>query len=400
LRFLPTKEREPWWLTMNDVSQRWSKAFLGNYATPQLDLVAGRGSLVFDANKQKYLDFVSGIAVSSLGHSHPAILRAIKKQSKKILHTSNLYSNEPSLQLAEKIQTLSSRKCKIFFCNSGAEANEAALKITRLRKAGITLSLNNSFHGRTLGALSLTGQPSKQAGFEPLVPNINFLAPNSFDEFVTFSESEISSVFFEPIQGEGGVVDLSPGFLAALKSFAVNKNAALVADEVQTGMGRTGHWFLSEALGLNPEVIVLAKGLAGGLPIGAVVVFDELIDIFTPGSHGTTFGGNPLSCAVALAVIETIEKENLLENSKLRGEQFVRNLLGHLEIQKITGSGLLRGIYLNRPIAKQVVAAAQNAGLLLNAISDSVIRVAPPLIVDRYEIDKASEIISESLDAA
>ena len=274
---------------MNDVSQRWSKAFLGNYATPQLDLVAGRGSLVFDANKQKYLDFVSGIAVSSLGHSHPAILRAIKKQSKKILHTSNLYSNEPSLQLAEKIQTLSSRKCKIFFCNSGAEANEAALKITRLRKAGITLSLNNSFHGRTLGALSLTGQPSKQAGFEPLVPNINFLAPNSFDEFVTFSESEISSVFFEPIQGEGGVVDLSPGFLAALKSFAVNKNAALVADEVQTGMGRTGHWFLSEALGLNPEVIVLAKGLAGGLPIGAVVVFDELIDIFTPGSHGTTF---------------------------------------------------------------------------------------------------------------
>lgn len=383
---------------MTNLKQRWESAFLANYATPNIQLTSGSGVLVKDINNRQYLDFVSGIAVSALGHSHPAILKAIKKQSKKLIHTSNLYANLACLELAEKLQSLSKRESRVFFCNSGAEANEAALKITRLKKKGLALSLKNSFHGRTLGALSLTGQSSKQAGFEPLVSGIEFIQANDSSELSKYRGTDISSIFLEPIQGEGGVVDLDNGFLHELEDFAKENKAALVADEVQTGIGRTGHWFMSEALGMNPQVIVLAKGLAGGLPIGAIMVFDELLEAFTPGNHGSTFGGNPVSAAVGLAVIETIEHENLLENAKLRGEQFVRNLNSHSAVKTISGSGLLRGVYLHRPIAKKVVERSQELGLLLNALSDSVIRIAPPLIVKRYQIDKATQIINKVLD--
>lgn len=383
---------------MSDLAQRWNKTFLANYATPRIQLISGKGVVVKDNKQREYLDFVSGIAVSALGHAHPAVIKAIKMQSKKLMHTSNLYANEPSLKLAEKLQSLSDRKSKIFFCNSGAEANEAALKLTRLKKNGVTLSLKNSFHGRTFGALSLTGQTSKQIGFEPLVPEIEFLNTDEILNYSKYELSEISSIFFEPIQGEGGVVDLDLEYLRALQMFSKQKQASLVADEVQTGIGRTGYWFMSEALGLEPDVIVLAKGLAGGLPIGALMVFGELIETFTPGKHGSTFGGNPISCAAGLEVINTIEKESLLENAKLRGEQFVRNLIAHPEIKNISGSGLLRGVNLHRAIAKQVVEYCENSGLLLNALSDSVLRIAPPLIVKRFQIDKASQILSKALD--
>lgn len=383
---------------MNDLVKRWSNAFLSIYGTPEIQLVSGSGVVVKDSKNKKYLDFVSGIAVSSLGHSHPAVLKAIKDQSKKLVHTSNLYLNEPSLKLAEKLQSLSKRKSKIFFCNSGAEANEAALKITRINKAGVALSLENSFHGRTFGALSLTGQKAKQAGFEPLVPGIEFLQANQKNHLKNFEDREVSSIFFEPIQGEGGVVDLDLDYLQRLQNFTQQKKSFLVADEVQTGIGRSGYWFMSEALGLTPDVVVLAKGLAAGLPIGAIMVFGDLAEGFNPGSHGSTFGGNPLSCAVGLAVIETIEKYNLLENSRLRGEQFINNLSGHNNIEKISGSGLLRGISLNQPVAKSVVAEAQKSGLLLNALSDSVVRIAPPLIINKKQIDTASEIIVKALD--
>ena len=373
---------------------------MNNYGTPSLKLVSGKGVWVKDSNNNKYLDFLGGIAVSALGHSHKNIVKAIKKQAKTILHTSNLYQNQPSLELAEKLRSLTKREAKLFFCNSGAEANEAALKLTRLANKNTTISLNNSFHGRTMGALSLTGQKSKQIGFEPLLENINFVEPNDLNDLAEKSKPGIGSIFFEPIQGEGGVVDLNYSFLQELRNTAENHKAFLVADEVQTGIGRCGYWFLSEAMNIEPDVIVLAKGLAGGLPIGAIMVFGELQNTFNPGNHGSTFGGNPLSCAAALAVLQTIEEQNLLENVRLRGEQLVRNLQIHPQVEKISGAGLLRGIHLSEPKAKNVVEKSQNNGLLVNAVNDFIIRLAPPLIVNEYEIDLACQKLVTAIEQA
>lgn len=385
---------------MNEITLSWQRNFLNNYGTPSLKLVSGKGVWVKDSNSNRYLDFLGGIAVSSLGHSHKNVVKAIKKQAKTILHTSNLYQNQPSLDLAEKLRSLTKREAKIFFCNSGAEANEAALKLTRLANKNTTISLNNSFHGRTMGALSLTGQKSKQIGFEPLLENINFVEPNDLNDLAEKSKSGIGSIFFEPIQGEGGVVDLNYSFLQELENTAKNHKAFLVADEVQTGIGRCGYWFLSEAMNIEPDVIVLAKGLAGGLPIGAIMVFGELQNTFNPGTHGSTFGGNPLSCAVALAVLQTIEEQNLLENVRLRGEQLVRNLQIHPQVEKISGAGLLRGIHLSEPKAKNVVEKSQNNGLLVNAVNDFIIRLAPPLIVNEYEIDLACQKLVTAIEQA
>lgn len=385
---------------MNEITPSWQRNFLNNYGTPSLKLVSGKGVWVKDSNNNKYLDFLGGIAVSALGHSHKNIVKAIKKQAKTILHTSNLYQNQPSLELAEKLRSLTKREAKLFFCNSGAEANEAALKLTRLANKNTTISLNNSFHGRTMGALSITGQKSKQIGFEPLLENINFVEPNDLNDLAEKSKPGIGSIFFEPIQGEGGVVDLNYSFLQELRNTAENHKAFLVADEVQTGIGRCGYWFLSEAMNIEPDVIVLAKGLAGGLPIGAIMVFGELQNTFNPGNHGSTFGGNPLSCAAALAVLQTIEEQNLLENVRLRGEQLVRNLQIHPQVEKISGAGLLRGIHLSEPKAKNVVEKSQNNGLLVNAVNDFIIRLAPPLIVNEYEIDLACQKLVTAIEQA
>ena len=385
---------------MNERTPSWQRNFLNNYGTPSLKLVSGKGVWVKDSNNNKYLDFLGGIAVSALGHSHKNIVKAIKKQAKTILHTSNLYQNQPSLELAEKLRSLTKREAKLFFCNSGAEANEAALKLTRLANKNTTISLNNSFHGRTMGALSITGQKSKQIGFEPLLENINFVEPNDLNDLAEKSKPGIGSIFFEPIQGEGGVVDLNYSFLQELRNTAENHKAFLVADEVQTGIGRCGYWFLSEAMNIEPDVIVLAKGLAGGLPIGAIMVFGELQNTFNPGNHGSTFGGNPLSCAAALAVLQTIEEQNLLENVRLRGEQLVRNLQIHPQVEKISGAGLLRGIHLSEPKAKNVVEKSQNNGLLVNAVNDFIIRLAPPLIVNEYEIDLACQKLVTAIEQA
>jgi acetylornithine/N-succinyldiaminopimelate aminotransferase len=385
---------------MSDYQKKWERYLLNNYGTPSLQIVKGKGVWAKDSNSNWYLDFLSGIAVSSLGHSHPAIIRAVTKQIKKLSHTSNFYAHETVLNLAEKLSSKSKRDAKVFFCNSGTEANEAAFKLTRLANHKSALALNNSFHGRTMGALALTGQSAKQVGFEPMVPGVLFTQPNDLLDLQEKSQNNIGSIFFEPIQGEGGVVDLSSEYLTALNSVAENQKAFLVADEVQTGIGRCGYWFLSEGLDLTPDVIVLAKGLAGGLPIGAILVFGELVDTFKPGNHGSTFGGNPVSCAAALSVIETIEQQNLLENSRLRGEQLVRNLSSHNLIKNISGAGLLRGVHLYQENAKNVVAAAQLRGLLVNAVGENIIRLAPPLIVTPKQIDQASEILIQSIEAA
>jgi len=385
---------------MIEYHEKWERYLLNNYGTPSLQIVKGKGVWAKDSNNNWYLDFLSGIAVSSLGHSHPAIVKAVTKQIKKLAHTSNFYAHESALNLAEKLSSKSNRDAKVFFCNSGTEANEAAFKLTRLANSKSALSLNNSFHGRTMGALSLTGQTSKQNGFEPMVPGVLFTQPNDLLDLHEKAKHDIGSIFFEPIQGEGGVVDLSSEYLAALSNVAINQKAFLVADEVQTGIGRCGYWFLSEGLDLSPDVIVLAKGLAGGLPIGAILVFGDLVDTFKPGNHGSTFGGNPVSCAAALSVIQTIEEQNLLENSRLRGEQIVRNLSSHQQIRSISGAGLLRGVHLHQPNAKDVVAAAQNRGLLVNAVGENIIRLAPPLIVNSKQIDQASEILTQAIEAA
>jgi acetylornithine aminotransferase len=385
---------------MFEFQEKWEKHLLNNYGTPSLKIVKGKGVWVKDSNGRSYLDFLSGIAVSSLGHSHPAIIKSVKKQIKNLSHTSNFYAHDSVLNLAQKLTSKTGRVAKVFFCNSGTEANEAAFKLTRLATNKPALSLNNSFHGRTMGALSLTGQMMKQKGYEPMVPGVVFAEPNDPADLKDKTSSDIGSIFFEPIQGEGGVVDLSTEYLKELSAVAKTKNAFLVADEVQTGIGRCGYWFLSEGLELEPDVIVLAKGLAGGLPIGAILVFGELIDIFKPGSHGSTFGGNPVSCAAALSVIETIEKQNLLDNARLRGEQLVRNLASHKSINGVSGAGLLRGVHLLEPRAKKVVEIAQANGLLVNSVSENIIRLAPPLIVNSYQIDRASEILVKAIEAA
>lgn len=372
---------------------------MNNYSTPSLEIIKGKGVWVKDSNKKTYLDFISGIAVNSLGHSHPALIRAVSKQVKSLSHTSNLFANQPAIELAEKLRSKSNRPSKVFFCNSGTEANEAAFKLTRLANGKRVISLKNSFHGRTMGALSLTGQISKQKGFTPLISGVDFVEPNDLTDLKEKTQDDLGAIFFEPIQGEGGVVDLSFDFLHSLEKTAHSKQAFLVADEVQTGIGRCGYWYLSESLDLNPDVIVLAKGLAGGLPIGAIIVFDELKEVFTPGTHGSTFGGNPVSCAAALSVIETIEQENLLENSRLRGEQLVRNLSNHREILSISGAGLLRGVKLAEKPAKQIALKAQELGLLVNAVADDVIRLAPALIVNNYHINRASEILIKAIEA-
>lgn len=385
---------------MFEFQDKWEKHLLNNYGTPSLKIVKGKGVWVKDSHGRSYLDFLSGIAVSSLGHSHPAIIESVQKQVKILSHTSNFYAHESVLSLAEKLTSKTDRKAKVFFCNSGTEANEAAFKLTRLATNKPALSLNNSFHGRTMGSLSLTGQIAKQKGYEPMVPGVIFTEPNDLADLRAKTNQDIGSIFFEPIQGEGGVVDLSDEYLKGLNTIAKTKNAYLVADEVQTGIGRCGYWFLSEGLELEPDVIVLAKGLAGGLPIGAILVFGDLIDIFQPGSHGSTFGGNPISCAAALSVIETIEKQNLLENARLRGEQLVRNLASNISMNGISGAGLLRGVHLIEPKAKKVVEIAQSKGLLINSVSENILRLAPPLIVNSYQIDRASEILVKSIEAA
>lgn len=379
-----------------ELQEIWGERFLNNYSAPAITLVSGRGAVVKDTAGKRYLDFIGGIAVNSIGHSHKRHISAIKKQAKKLVHTSNLYANEPTIQLARKLGSLSRRRSKVFFCNSGAEANEAAFKITRLAKKGVTVSLENSFHGRTMGALTLTGQKGKQVGFDPLVGNVRHIPLNDTKTLTQFADP-LTAAFYEPIQGEGGVVDLDVDYLKKLESILHSQDAFTVADEVQTGIGRCGYWYLSEALELEPDVIVLAKGLAGGLPIGAIVVFERLFDVFTPGSHGSTFGGNPLATAAALSVISIIEEENLLENSRIRGEQIVINLNRSNFVHSISGAGLLRGLKLNEPIAKKLVSKSRELGLLINATSDDVIRLAPPLIVSKKQVDRACEILEQAV---
>ena len=374
----------------------WDKFFLNNYGTPKIELVEGEGVVVKDSQGNIYLDFLSGIAVNSLGHAHPVIIEAVNKQISQLSHTSNFYANKPALDLAEKLIEISGLDAKVFFCNSGAEANEAALKLTRRTGKKKLLSANGSFHGRTIGALSITGQLAKQKPFKPLLSGIKFIDINT-KSAVRKIKRNTAAIFLESIQGEGGVVPCSDEFLTNIRQKSLKTKTLMIMDEVQTGMGRTGDWFGYEQSKIKPDVITLAKGLGAGLPMGALLVAGDAKDLFEPGQHGSTFGGNPVVASAALATIKFIEKENLLMNvtnmGKLLGE-----LLGQVQgVKEVRGRGLLLGVCLDNLSAKDVEAECKNLGLLINAVTDDTLRIAPAFIVNIEQVQRCAEIIEDAI---
>ena len=374
----------------------WDKFFLNNYGTPKIELVEGEGVVVKDSQGNIYLDFLSGIAVNSLGHAHPVIIEAVNKQISQLSHTSNFYANKPALDLAEKLIEISRLDAKVFFCNSGAEANEAALKLTRRTGKKKLLSANGSFHGRTIGALSITGQLAKQKPFKPLLSGIKFIDINT-KSAVRKIKRNTAAIFLESIQGEGGVVPCSDEFLTNIRQKTLKTKTLMIMDEVQTGMGRTGDWFGYEQSKIKPDVITLAKGLGAGLPMGALLVAGDAKDLFEPGQHGSTFGGNPVVASAALATIKFIEKENLLMNvvnmGKLLGE-----LLGQVQgVKEVRGRGLLLGVCLDNLSAKDVEAECKNLGLLINAVTDDTLRIAPAFIVNIEQVQRCAEIIEDAI---
>ncbi len=365
-----------------ELTERWQGTLMNNYGTPRLPLERGEGSRLWDADGTEYLDFVGGIAVNALGHAHPAVVDAVSRQIASLGHVSNLFIAEPPVALAERLLQHFGRDGKVYFCNSGAEANEGAFKIGRLTGRPHMVATRGGFHGRTMGALALTGQPAKQEPFLPLpgdVTHVPYGDPQALAAAVT---EETALVIIEPIQGENGVVVPPPGYLKAARAITAATGALLVLDEVQTGVGRTGHWFEYQAHeGVLPDVVTLAKGLGGGLPLGATVAFGRAADLLQPGQHGTTFGGNPVACAAGLAVLDTIADEGLLDNVKRQSEKLRHGVeaLGHPLVAHVRGAGLLLGIVLTEPLAAQVQQAAQDAGILVNAPAPDVVRLMPAL---------------------
>ena len=377
-------------------SFNWNNIFLNNYGTPTIELVEGEGVVVKDSQGNIYLDFLSGIAVNALGHAHPAVIDAVSKQIRKLSHTSNFYANEPAINLAEKLIAISNLDAKVFFCNSGAEANEAAIKLSRRTGKKSLIAANNSFHGRTMGSLSITGQLAKQKPFKPLLSDVQFIDINS-KSGVRKIRRKTAAVFLESIQGEGGVTPCTNEFLKAVRAKTIKTKSLLVMDEVQTGLGRTGQWFGYENAGITPDVVTLAKALGGGLPMGAILVTGDAKELFEPGQHGSTFGGNPVVASAALATIDVIEKENLLENSLNMGELLIK-LINQIEgVTEVRGRGLLLGVELTELAAKDVELECRKMGLLLNAVNEKTLRLAPALIVNIEQVKRCSEIIDDAI---
>jgi acetylornithine aminotransferase len=377
-------------------SFNWNNIFLNNYGTPTIELVEGEGVVVKDSQGNIYLDFLSGIAVNALGHAHPAVIDAVSKQIRKLSHTSNFYANEPAINLAEKLIAISNLDAKVFFCNSGAEANEAAIKLSRRTGKKSLIAANNSFHGRTMGSLSITGQLAKQKPFKPLLSDVQFIDINS-KSGVRKIKRKTAAVFLESIQGEGGVTPCTNEFLKAVRAKTIKTKSLLVMDEVQTGLGRTGQWFGYENAGITPDVVTLAKALGGGLPMGAILVTGDAKELFEPGQHGSTFGGNPVVASAALATIDVIEKENLLENSLNMGDLLIK-LINQIEgVTEVRGRGLLLGVELTELAAKDVELECRKMGLLLNAVTEKTLRLAPALIVNFEQVKRCSEIIDDAI---
>jgi acetylornithine/N-succinyldiaminopimelate aminotransferase len=369
---------------------RFEAAMMPNYGKPPLALAHGAGSTVWDADGNSYLDLIAGIAVSALGHAHPAIVDAVTNQVARLAHTSNLFVHEPGVLLAERLQGLLNNDARVFFCNSGTEANEAALKVVRRAHGGSRTTIvaaDHSFHGRTMGALAITGKDSIREPFAPFGFDVRWVEYGNIAALKNAVDDAVAGVFLEPTQGEAGVIPAPPGYLAAARSACDDAAALLVVDEIQSGVGRTGAWFAHQAEGVVPDVVTLAKGLGGGLPIGACVGFGEAGTALAKGDHGSTFGGNPVACAAALAVLDTIESQDLLTNVKHVGEVLADGIgaVGHPLLGGVRGSGLWLGMVLTQPEAPQVAAAALGAGFLVNSVLPDAIRLAPPLILTEAE---------------
>ena len=378
--------------------KRWQRALQDNYGTPTIELVSGNGSVVKDSNGNTYLDFLAGIATNVLGHAHPAVVKAVTKQIATLGHVSNFYAHPNVLELAEKLQKMTGDKsARVFFCNSGAEANEAALKLSRKTGKYKIVATNESFHGRTMGALSLTGQPSKRNPFKPLLKGIKHVPFGDSSAMKRAITKKTAMVIVEPIMGEAGVIVPPSDYLKNLRKYCDDNGALLVFDCVQTGMGRTGDWFGYEYSGIKPDVITLAKGLGGGLPLGAMIALGSASTLFSAGDHGSTFGGNPVATAAGLAVIASIEKEKILKHVDEVGAFLLAELALIPGVTEVRGAGLLIGLTLEKPVAKAVTKKCQELGALINAPGESTIRLAPALNVSKKQAQKFVAIFSQAL---
>jgi acetylornithine/N-succinyldiaminopimelate aminotransferase len=387
-----------------DGQWHWRSSLMDNYGTPGITLVRGEGPWLWDADGKRYLDLVAGIAVNALGHAHPAVVAAVTEQIGVLAHTSNLYGNPVALELAETLLDIAgfAGNGKVFFCNSGAEALEAAFKISRLTGRTKVVACEGAFHGRTMGALALTGQSTKRAPFEPLTPGVTHVPFGDVAALEAAVDGETAAVFLEPVLGENGVIPAPDGYLAAARDITTKAGALLVIDEVQTGLGRLGTWFGFQQAGIIPDLITLAKGLGGGLPLGAVIGVGAVGDLLKPGQHGTTFGGNPVCCAAGLAVLRTIAADGLANHAGVIGKEIAHGVegLGHPLVSGVRGAGLLLGITLRQPVAARVSAAALAAGYIVNPVQPDVVRLAPPLIIDHDQAQGFIAALPAALDEA
>ena len=380
----------------------FSEVLMKSAPVPGALLTHGNGCYVWDVDGKRYLDFLAGIAVNSLGHAHPALVEAVSRQIATLAHVSNLFASPQQIELAQNLVRITGagEGGRVFFANSGAEAIEAAIKLARRNKQhGTILALENSFHGRTTGSVALTGKPALRVDFEPLIPQVVHI-DSTIEALEAAMSDEVAALVLEPIKGEAGVIPLPEGYLQRARELCTTHGALLILDEIQTGAGRTGSWFTYQQYGIVPDAVAIAKGIAGGVPIGALVTFGAASDLFGKGQHGSTFGGNPLATGAANAVIAEIERAGLIENAQLRGAQIRDAVAGLPLVAETRGAGLLIGIGLSKPVADQVAAAALELGLIINAATDSSIRLAPPLIVGDDEIAEFVTIFTAALEAS
>jgi acetylornithine/N-succinyldiaminopimelate aminotransferase len=390
------------------IMRMYADYVMHTYGRLPVVFVRGEGAKLWDADGREYLDFLAGIAVNGLGHSHPAVAAAIAEQAGRLMHVSNLYHVPQQAVLAKKLVELSGLG-KAFFCNSGAEANEAAIKLARkwAKQAHDSnrfeiITAEGSFHGRTLCAVTATAQPKYHAGFEPLVPGFKYVPFNDLAALESAVTDNTCAVMLEPIQGESGVRPATPEYLAGVRRLCDKYGLLLILDEVQTGLGRTGKWFGHQHYGIKPDIMSLAKTLGGGFPIGACLATDDVAEAFQPGNHASTFGGNPLACAAALATLEVMENDELVQNAAETGA-YLKESLDKLQKQRtdvaeIRGTGLMVGVELSRDDAPAIAASCLKNGLLINPVGTSIIRFLPPLIVNREHVDAAIRILNKALD--
>jgi acetylornithine/N-succinyldiaminopimelate aminotransferase len=378
----------------HSIANKDSEYVMQTYTRQPIALERGEGAVVWDTEGRKYLDCVAGIAVNNVGHCHPAVVQAIRRQAEKLIHVSNLYYTEMQADLAEKLVRHTGMS-RVFFCNSGAEAVEASMKLARVASGKHEfVALEGSFHGRTMNPLSVTYKEAYRKPFEPLPSKVVFTPFGDSDEIARAIGDDTAAVILEPIQGESGINVPSDGFLQEVRKICDETDTLLIFDEVQTGFGRTGRWFCKEHSGVQPDIMTMAKAMAGGLPMGGIAAREDLT--FSKGQHASTFGGGPLVCAAALGSMEAIEKEKLVENSRDTGEYFRKQLrdLGREDFLEIRGKGLMIGVETGRTCG-DFVDAARQAGLLLNCTSDTVLRIAPPLVISKEQVDRAVEIIGK-----